>query len=108
VFTGASASFEGFEIWYVLRMPLSKKLEDAYRFPGFRPLPTVQGIFGDAHARVVTLTRREKKQSAVLAAWSTEASTTGSGGVYETFLAEDSAFSWTWRCAASSVGAAAR
>ena len=36
-------------------MPLSKNLEDAYRFPGFRPLPTVQGIFGDAHASLSPL-----------------------------------------------------
>ena len=32
-----------------------------YRFPGFRPGTTVQGIFGDPKARVVYLHRRGKK-----------------------------------------------
>src|SRR6058998_2535575 len=34
-----------------------RRLWDAYRFPGFRPSPTVTGIFGDPHARIITLTR---------------------------------------------------
>ena len=37
---------------------------DAYAFPGFRPQPTVRGVFGDPKARVVTLVRRSKKRSA--------------------------------------------
>lgn len=42
-------------------MPASKKrkrLLDAYRFAGFRPLEQVPGIFGDPKARVITLVRR--------------------------------------------------
>ena len=38
-----------------------RRLSDSYRFPGFRPLPTVVGIFGEPRARVVTLVRRSKK-----------------------------------------------
>jgi hypothetical protein len=30
-----------------------QRLDDTYAFPGFRPLPTVRGIFGDPKARVV-------------------------------------------------------
>ncbi len=35
-----------------------RRLWDAYRFPGVRPSPIVTGIFGDPHARILTLTRR--------------------------------------------------
>jgi len=36
------------------------RLVDAYAFPGFRPRAFVQGMFGDAWARIVTLDRRGK------------------------------------------------
>lgn len=38
-----------------------KRLLDAYRFAGFRPVETVCGVFGDPLARVVRLVRRSKK-----------------------------------------------
>ena len=38
-----------------------QRLLDAYRFPGFRPIEEVRGVFGDPHARIVTLVRRSKK-----------------------------------------------
>jgi hypothetical protein len=41
-----------------------KRLLDAYRFPGFRPLEQVRGLFGDPQARVITLVRRSKKHAA--------------------------------------------
>src|SRR5437870_4771912 len=42
-----------------MRLPRPRRrLSDSYRFPGFRPLPTVVGIFGEPGARVVTLVRR--------------------------------------------------
>lgn len=41
-----------------------KRLLDAYRFPLFRPLEKVRGVFGDSKARIITLVRRSKKQSA--------------------------------------------
>ena len=39
-----------------------RRLLDAYRFPFFRPLESIRGIFGDPKARVITLVRRSKKQ----------------------------------------------
>ncbi len=42
----------------------SGELRDAYRVPGFIPRRVITGVDGDPHARVVTLTRRAKKQSA--------------------------------------------
>ena len=38
-----------------------RRLDDAYRFPGFRPEATVRGIFGDPKARILRLLRRGKK-----------------------------------------------
>ena len=43
-----------------------RRLWDAYCFPGFRPEPTVRGIFGDPQARVITLHRRSKKPRAAV------------------------------------------
>ena len=42
----------------------SKRILDAYRFPFFCPLEKIRGIFGDSKARIITLVRRSKKQSA--------------------------------------------
>jgi transposase len=45
-------------------MPTSRparRLWDAYRFQRLRPSPTVIGIFGEPHARIITLTRRSKR-----------------------------------------------
>lgn len=44
-----------------MRMKKLRRLWDAYRFPGFRPGPTVVGVFGDRRARVISLRRRGKK-----------------------------------------------
>jgi hypothetical protein len=56
-------------------MPTPRQLRDLYRFPGFEPLATVHGIFGDAWAVVLTLQRRGKKQSAAAAGKSRQPST---------------------------------
>jgi hypothetical protein len=45
-------------------MSKKKRLTDAYRFQGFTPSETVQGIFGDPKARVIHLNRSKKKQFA--------------------------------------------
>ena len=50
-----------------------RQLRDAYRFPGFVPALTIRGVFGDLYARVVNLTRREKKQPAGFVADGTKA-----------------------------------
>ena len=47
-------------------MHTHKPLADAYRFRGFTPEPVVHGVFGDPHAMVMGLKRRQKKQSATL------------------------------------------
>ena len=41
-----------------------KHIIDAYRFPFFRPLEKIRGLFGDSKARIITLVRRSKKLSA--------------------------------------------
>src|ERR1035441_4019728 len=41
-----------------------RRLWDTYTFPGFRPQPTVRGVFGDPKARIITLARRAKKRFA--------------------------------------------
>src|SRR5258705_3525091 len=57
-----------------------RRLWDTYWFPGFRPQPTVHGIFGDPKARVITLNRRSKKRAAGAAVMSRWAGTTGKFG----------------------------
>lgn len=42
-------------------MKKSKKLLDEYRFPGFRPLATIKGKFGDKKAKIIKLVRVQKK-----------------------------------------------
>src|SRR5438874_6671724 len=43
-----------------------RRLWDTYSFCGFRPEPTVRGIFGDPKARVIKLNRRSKNSVWVL------------------------------------------
>jgi hypothetical protein len=88
-------------------MAKSKKLEDAYRFPGFRPLPTIRGVFGDSSARIITLIRRGKKRRAAPAGFSTTDFMTGKPDLYETFLAEGIVSFWKWRFAALIAGVVA-
>src|SRR5260370_29733441 len=63
-----------------------RRLWDTYWFPGFRPQPTVHGIFGDPKARVITLNRRSKKRAAGAAVMSRWAGTTGKFGGGVIFL----------------------
>jgi hypothetical protein len=60
-----------------LRRPPERELRDAYRFPGFIPRRTIRGVFGDPQARIVSLTRRAKKQSAAPVARRITAGTIG-------------------------------
>ena len=41
-------------------MKQAQTLSAVFSFPGFRARSRLQGIFGDAHARLVTLVRRKK------------------------------------------------
>jgi hypothetical protein len=52
-----------------------RRLQDAYALPGFRPVATVRGLFGDFKARIIKLNRRSKKRCAVLAVLSIRAGT---------------------------------
>jgi len=49
-----------------------KSILDGYRVPGFQTLSRVKGRFGDQSALVVTLSRRQKKLFAAVAARFTE------------------------------------
>jgi hypothetical protein len=53
-------------VWMLVLVTSMKRrlLLDAYRFPGFRPVEDLCGVFGDPHARVVRLVRRSKKRRA--------------------------------------------
>jgi hypothetical protein len=45
-------------------MPTPQQLRDLYRFPGFVPLARIQVFARDPQAVLLTLQRRQKKQSA--------------------------------------------
>ena len=64
-----------------------KRLEDAYRFPGFRPSRWVRGVFGDSQVRIMVLEREQKKRLAAFAVKSTVHSTTARYDPYEIFPA---------------------
>ena len=84
-----------------------RRLADAYRFPGFRTLQTVHGIFGDPHARLIRLVRRGKKRSVQAVGQLIGVGTTGDSGGPEICPAGSIAFTSTWRCAVfTAVGAA--
>jgi hypothetical protein len=88
-------------------MPIARRpwlLFDEYRFPGFRPLPTVQGIFGDPGARVISFVRREKKQPADDAVRSSGAGPIAKSGAFGTSPAAMSGFISIWRFDESSAG----
>ena len=87
---------------------IRRRLIDAYAFPGFRPLSSVRGVFGDPEARVVTLVRRSKKPSAVVAGRAASHGTTVSDGGYGTYRLVTSACTLTLKSAASRAGPAAR
>jgi hypothetical protein len=89
-------------------MPKIRHFRDVYRFPGFEPLSSLHGVFGDPLAIVVTLRRRRKKRSAEAAAGLVRSSTISDIVACATCLAATSASTSTSACDASSaVGAAA-
>src|SRR3972149_1600200 len=64
------------ETWTPTSSKRRRRLLDAYRFAGVRPLEQVRGVFGDPLARVVTLVRRSKKRPAACAGACNRAGTT--------------------------------
>lgn len=95
------------KIWYFSGMTKSIKLQDAYRFPGFVPQAIVRGVFGDSSARILTLSRKEKKRHAAPVALSTRDFTTGKLGAYETFPAVGFVSTWSSRFVVFLAGVAA-
>src|SRR2546423_2729052 len=71
-----------------------RRLWDAYCFPGFRPQPTVCGVFGDPIARVIRLTRRSKKRLVAVAVASRWAGTIARCGVWAVFSVAAPGFFW--------------
>ncbi len=78
-------------------MGKKRQLLDEYRFPGFQPRSTIQGIFGDPRARIIRLDRTEKKRRAVSAELHIGATTTRQCGGYETYCAGMLGYSWSWK-----------
>ena len=85
-----------------------RRLADTYTFPGFHPLAYVQGIFGDPQARLITLVRRTKKQSAVRVEQPIGLGTTADSGGSAICHAGIIESTWTWRCGAFTAAVVAR
>jgi hypothetical protein len=83
-----------------------RRLQDAYRFPGFQPLATVHGVFGDPKVRIVRLVRRRKKLRAGCAGKLIERSTISGYVGWAIWRVATRGFTWRWRsdgCTAASV-----
>lgn len=85
-------------------MQKTKRLLDAYHYPGFRPKAKIKGIFGDSRARIIELVRRQKKRSAGVVEQVTGVSTTRKYGESGTFLVEKCESTWKWQFAVSFAG----
>src|SRR3974377_2609217 len=85
-----------------------RRLWDTYSLPGFRPEPTVRGVFGDPKAVLITLKRRSKKRragAAVACRWvGTTAKSVGSA----ICRAGIRGYFWNWRCGGGGGAAAGR
>jgi len=85
----------------------TRRLTEAYTFPGFRPLAGVRGVFGDPKARLVTLVRRSKKRCAAFADVPIASGTTDARAGCAICPAAMRASTWSWRfgvCAAGVAG----
>jgi len=89
-------------------MGKNRRLLDEYRFPGFRPMAKIQGIFGDPRARVITLQRSQKKQYVAVAGQHIEVITTRRDDAYGICLAEMPGYIWNWKCGESNARGAGR
>jgi hypothetical protein len=85
-----------------------RRLRDAYRFPGFRPVDDLRGVFGDPYARVVTLVRRSKKRRAVRVDDSSPVGTIEGSGVFEILGPAICGYIWSSRYGVSDAVSAAR
>ena len=83
-------------------------MRDAYRFPGFRPVDDLRGVFGDPYARVVMLVRRSKKRRAGRAGGSNPAGTIEGTGAFEILEPAICVCTWSSRYGVSDAVNAAR
>ena len=111
IVAGVFANPEPVDLWHYGRMVNHRKsrrrLTDAYAVPGFRPLATVRGVFGDRHVRVVTLVRRSKKRRAASAAQLSALATTAKPVEFAICRAAIHVCFWNWRSGASIIGTVA-
>ena len=91
------------EFCHDIGMAKIKRVRDIYRFPGFVPFSSLRGVFGDRHAIVMRLRRRQKKRCAVSAARSSFATTTNGLGKYAISPVETDAFTWPTKDGVSSA-----
>jgi hypothetical protein len=82
-------------------MGKNRKLLDEYRFPGFRPMAKIKGVFGDPKARVITLRRTQKKRYAAVVELHIEVITTSRRDAHEICLAGMLGYIWNWKCGES-------
>jgi len=78
-------------------MGKKRRLQDEYRFPGFRPRSRIRGIFGDPKARVIRLERTQKKRYAVVAARYIGVITTRQYDGYGICHVGMSGYIWKWK-----------
>lgn len=83
-----------------------KHIIDAYRFPFFRPLEKIRGLFGDSKARIITLVRRSKKLSATHVAGDSLVGTTRRFGEFAICPVATHEFIWSSRFDGCCVGTA--
>jgi len=89
-------------------MRKKRTLSDVYSFKYFKPKKTLRGIFGDPHARIITLMRQGKKLYAVPAVPSIGPGMTARSTGFGTCPAAIPASTWKWSYDASSARSAAR
>ncbi len=89
-------------------MGKNRKLLDEYRFPGYRPMANIKGVYGDPKARVITLQRTQKKRYAAVVGRHIEAITTRRGDAYEICLAGMPEYIWKWKCGESNARGAGK
>jgi len=89
-------------------MRKTKRLWDAYRFPGFTPEPEVLGIFGDPKALVIKLRRRGEKRFAEPADVHIGRFTTARCDGFGICLVATVASGWMWRSDAFCAGVAGK
>ena len=89
-------------------MEKNRRLQDEYRFPGFRPRAEVKGIFGDSKARVIKLERTQKKQYVGVVAKFIGVITTREFDGYEIYPVEMHGYTWKWRFGVYYVGSAGK